>query len=219
MNAVPLQAVVEGLSEAERAERAEYAARLRRMPLFDVMTEGAYYEGQLEELGEMLLREDAGGGEPQEAENGAEDGQLAFVGYLVAEYRWKRDAVFAEKESRQRRRWIPMPGAVAVDPAWVQNVKERVSLVDLIEESGVELKKAGREYWGRCPFHEEKTPSFHVNAEKGVYYCHGCRAQGDVISYLMRYNGDEFVPTIRRLGGLVGMEMPSPTGMKRCRVQ
>ena len=60
----------------------------------------------------------------------------------------------------------------------IEEILERVDLVGLISRH-VELKKAGREFKGRCPFHQEKTPSFYVVPEKRFYFCHGCRASGD----------------------------------------
>ena len=62
-------------------------------------------------------------------------------------------------------------------------LKERVNLSEIIG-SDIKLTKKGKEYWGCCPFHPEKTPSFSVNDEKGFYYCFGCGAKGDVYSYL-----------------------------------
>jgi len=63
-----------------------------------------------------------------------------------------------------------------------------------------ELRKSGREYIGLCPFHTEKTPSFNVNEEKGVFHCHGCQAGGDVFDFLMQIDGVSFLEAVRLLG-------------------
>jgi DNA primase len=65
----------------------------------------------------------------------------------------------------------------------VDAVKQTASIVDVISLR-TPLRKVGGRYTGRCPFHEERTPSFSVNAEKGVYYCFGCGASGDTISFV-----------------------------------
>lgn len=62
-------------------------------------------------------------------------------------------------------------------------IKESLILSQSIQAAGVELKRRGGEWLGLCPFHDEKTPSFAINDPKGVYYCRGCRAKGDIISF------------------------------------
>jgi DNA primase len=88
----------------------------------------------------------------------------------------------------------------------IQEVLERVDLVTLISRH-VELKKAGREFKGRCPFHQEKTPSFYVVPEKRFYFCHGCRASGDAVSFVMRYLGKTFLDSVRDLARDVGVDL------------
>ena len=65
----------------------------------------------------------------------------------------------------------------------VARVRETADLVALVTEQ-VALRKVGRRYQGLCPFHQEKTPSFSVNPELGLYYCFGCGARGDAISFV-----------------------------------
>ncbi|WP_051256347.1 DNA primase [Cystobacter fuscus] len=88
----------------------------------------------------------------------------------------------------------------------IQEVLERVDLVSLVSRY-VELKKAGREYKGRCPFHQEKTPSFYVIPEKRFYFCHGCRASGDAVAFVQRYLGKTFIDAIRDLAREVGVDL------------
>ena len=88
----------------------------------------------------------------------------------------------------------------------IQEVLERVDLVGLVSRY-VELKKAGREYKGRCPFHQEKTPSFYVVPEKRFYFCHGCRASGDAVSFVQRYLGKTFMDAVKDLAREVGVDL------------
>jgi len=77
-------------------------------------------------------------------------------------------------------------------------VKERINqdLVGIIESKGIILQKRGRELVGLCPFHDEKTPSFSVNPEKGLYYCFGCGATGNGVKFLMEYDKMSFKEVI-----------------------
>ncbi len=88
----------------------------------------------------------------------------------------------------------------------IQEVLDRVDLVGLVSRH-VELKKAGREFKGRCPFHQEKTPSFYVVPEKRFYFCHGCRASGDAVSFVQRYLGKTFIDAVRDLAREVGVDL------------
>jgi CHC2 zinc finger len=73
---------------------------------------------------------------------------------------------------------------------------------DILEVIGqhVALRKQGREHVGLCPFHAEKTPSFSVNADKGVFYCRGCGLGGDLITFVQKFDGCDFATAARRLG-------------------
>ena len=72
----------------------------------------------------------------------------------------------------------------------------------------MQLKKRGRSWVGLCPFHPEKTPSFTVSAEKGMYYCFGCQAGGNAFTFLMEHEKIEFPDAVRSLGQRVGVEVP-----------
>ncbi len=73
----------------------------------------------------------------------------------------------------------------------------------------VRLRPAGRNFIGLCPFHQEKTPSFNVNRERQIYHCFGCHKGGDVISFLMDFEGASFSEAIRDLAGRAGIDVPS----------
>ncbi|AGC46975.1 DNA primase [Myxococcus stipitatus DSM 14675] len=88
----------------------------------------------------------------------------------------------------------------------IQEVLDRVDLVGLVSRH-VELKKSGREWKGRCPFHQEKTPSFYVVPEKRFYFCHGCRASGDAVSFVQRYLGKTFLDAVRDLARELGIDL------------
>src|SRR3974390_746709 len=87
---------------------------------------------------------------------------------------------------------------------------ELVSRSDIVEiiNARVPLKKAGREYKACCPFHNEKSPSFSVSADKQFYHCFGCGAHGTVIGFLMQYEKMEFLDAVADLAQRAGMEVP-----------
>lgn len=88
----------------------------------------------------------------------------------------------------------------------VEEVRLRADIVDVISEY-VPLKKSGKDYKARCPFHEERTPSFYVVPSKGFYNCFGCGESGDVFSFLMKKGGLDFVEAVRHVAGKVGIEL------------
>lgn len=94
-----------------------------------------------------------------------------------------------------------------IPQSFIHELLARVDLVNVIEKR-VNLKKAGRNYQARCPFHNEKTPSFSVNPDKQFYYCFGCGASGNAISFLMEYEGQEFVAAIEDLAASIGLPVP-----------
>jgi DNA primase len=97
---------------------------------------------------------------------------------------------------------------VTLSPAWLDELRARTLLSAVIAPS-VKLIKAGREYKACCPFHQEKTPSFTVNDEKGFYHCFGCGAHGDVIRFLTDARGLPFMDAVKELAGTAGMEVPA----------
>lgn len=89
----------------------------------------------------------------------------------------------------------------------IQEVRERVDMIALVQRHGVELKKSGRSYKGLCPFHQEKSPSFYVWADEKRFKCFGCQAGGDAISFVQRLLGKPFVDTVRDLAKELGIDL------------
>ncbi|MEJ2357752.1 MAG: DNA primase [Deinococcales bacterium] len=90
-------------------------------------------------------------------------------------------------------------------------IRERLNIADVIGEV-VALKPAGRgQMKGLCPFHSEKTPSFHVHLDRGFYYCFGCHAKGDLFDFVMQTQGIDFVDALRLLGERAGVEVGQAT--------
>ena len=91
-------------------------------------------------------------------------------------------------------------------------IRERSDIIAVIGESVPTLKKRGRKFLGLCPFHKEKTPSFNVNADSGVYHCFGCKESGDVISFLERSEGYSFSEAVRFLAERAGIAIEEERG-------
>ncbi len=96
---------------------------------------------------------------------------------------------------------------MAFSPSFLDEIRSRVSLVSVIGRR-VRLTKKGREHSGLCPFHNEKTPSFTVNEDKGFYHCFGCGAHGDVITFEMQTHRLSFPEAVERLAAEAGIEVP-----------
>lgn len=93
------------------------------------------------------------------------------------------------------------------DNVLLERIKDASDIVTVLSEY-ITLKKKGRNYWGCCPFHNEKTPSFSVSPEKGFFYCFGCRASGNVFNFLMRYENIPFPEAVERLAIRAGIDLP-----------
>ncbi len=98
---------------------------------------------------------------------------------------------------------------MAITPQWKDELRARITLSSLVQRS-VKLTRAGREWKGCCPFHDEKTPSFYVNDQKQFYHCFGCGAHGDAISWMVDQQGLPFIDAIKELAAMAGMEVPAP---------
>ena len=94
-----------------------------------------------------------------------------------------------------------------------EELKNRVSIVEIVG-GYVALKKAGRDFKGLCPFHDDKNPSLHVSDEKGMFHCFSCKAGGDVFEFVRRINGATFPEAVREVAGKAGVEVKMFQGKK-----
>ena len=90
---------------------------------------------------------------------------------------------------------------------FLDDLLDRVDIVEVIDRR-VKLKKTGKNYSARCPFHEEKTPSFSVNPDKQFYYCFGCGAGGNALGFVMDYENVDFPLAVETLASSLGLEVP-----------
>src|SRR5690625_3583441 len=92
----------------------------------------------------------------------------------------------------------------------IEKVRKTNDIVDVIGEH-VQLKKQGRNYFGLCPFHGEKTPSFSVTQDKQIFYCFGCKKGGNIFTFLMELEGMSFSDAVKMLADRSGIELPQFT--------
>ncbi len=107
---------------------------------------------------------------------------------------------------------------MAFPPQFMEELKSRVGLAEVVGRR-TKLTKKGREYSGLCPFHNEKTPSFTVNEEKGFYHCFGCGANGDLIEFVKQTEGVSFPEAVERLAAVAGLPMPVERPEEKARQQ
>lgn len=93
-----------------------------------------------------------------------------------------------------------------MDDKVLEEIKSRLDIVDLISDY-VELKRAGQNYKGLCPFHSEKTPSFIVSPDKQIYHCFGCGEGGNIFSFIMRYDNIAFPEAVKILAKRAGVDI------------
>jgi DNA primase len=104
---------------------------------------------------------------------------------------------------------------VAFSPAFLEELRRRLSIFDLVGRK-VRLTRRGKQATGLCPFHNEKSPSFHVyDDDEPHYHCFGCGAHGDVITFVMQTEGLDFRDAVERLSGEAGLEVPKDTPQDR----
>ena len=96
----------------------------------------------------------------------------------------------------------------------VSQIKERLDIVDTLG-AYLKLEKAGRNWKARCPFHNEKTPSFLISPERQSYYCFGCQAKGDVFSFVEQFEGLDFKGALTMLADKVGVKLEKWSGEKQ----
>ncbi|HXS72658.1 MAG TPA: DNA primase [Rhodanobacteraceae bacterium] len=107
-----------------------------------------------------------------------------------------------------------MPGRIP--ERFIDELLARVDIVEVVERR-VPLKKAGREWTARCPFHDERSPSFYVSPTKQFFHCFGCGAHGSAIKFLMDYERLEFPDAVEELAQSVGLKVPHEGGADRPR--
>ncbi len=95
----------------------------------------------------------------------------------------------------------------------ISQIKDRLDIVDVVSQSVV-LKKSGANYWGLCPFHNDKKPSLCVSPSKGIYKCFSCGEGGDALTFLLKTRNQDFKELIAELAERFGIEMPKNTGFK-----
>jgi DNA primase len=100
------------------------------------------------------------------------------------------------------------------DQYFIDDLKNRADLVRIIEPYAP-LKKKGANWMACCPFHQEKTPSFSVNPQKGLYYCFGCGKKGTVFNFLMEMEGLSFPEAVKRVAEISGVPLPEPIDNKK----
>lgn len=96
---------------------------------------------------------------------------------------------------------------MAFDRGFLDELSARNDIVDVVSQY-VQLKKSGTNYFGLCPFHNEKTPSFSVSPDKQIFHCFGCGAGGGVITFVMKAEGLEFPDAVRYLAARAGLQVP-----------
>src|SRR5688500_15184977 len=102
---------------------------------------------------------------------------------------------------------VDVSGSSNAGTEFKARVLQATDIVDLIGKS-VALKRRGKDFLGLCPFHQEKTPSFHVKPDRQYYYCFGCKEHGNAIDFVMKRDRVAFIDALRTLGEQAGIEMP-----------
>lgn len=98
-----------------------------------------------------------------------------------------------------------------IPQSFLDDLLDRVDIVEVVDRR-VKLRKTGKNYSARCPFHEEKTPSFSVNPDKQFYYCFGCGAGGNALGFVMDYENVDFPQAVETLASSAGLEVPREQG-------
>src|SRR5690349_5591720 len=97
-------------------------------------------------------------------------------------------------------------------PSFLDDIRARVSISSVVgRRVAWDRRKTNvgkGDYWACCPFHGEKTPSFHADDRKGIYYCFGCKASGDIFSFLIEKEGASYPEAVERLAAEAGLPMP-----------
>ena len=100
----------------------------------------------------------------------------------------------------------------------IEEIREKNDIVEVV--SGyVKLQKKGSRYWGLCPFHNEKSPSFSVNGDLQVYHCFGCGAGGNLYTFVMNYENYSFPEAVKMLADRAGVQLPEQEDSREQRMQ
>jgi DNA primase len=108
---------------------------------------------------------------------------------------------------------------MAFPPGFLDELRARVSLSDVVGRKVALKRRSGAEYAGLCPFHNEKTPSFTVNDKKGFFHCFGCGEHGDAVGFVMKTEGLAFPESVEKLAREVGLPVPRATPQERERAE
>src|SRR5215475_8456566 len=100
---------------------------------------------------------------------------------------------------------------MSFSPDLLAEIRARLDIVELVGQF-VSLKRAGENWKGLCPFHQEKTPSFTVHPKKGIFHCFGCGVGGDAFGFLMRQDRLTFPEAVRALAKATGVTLPDEPG-------
>ena len=103
---------------------------------------------------------------------------------------------------------------MSLPPGFLDEIRNRVPISRVIGKKVTwDLRKSNQargDWWAPCPFHQEKSASFHCDDQKGYYYCFGCQAKGDAIGFLRDHDGMEFIEAVKLLAAEAGLTMPEP---------
>jgi DNA primase len=105
---------------------------------------------------------------------------------------------------------------MSIDKRFIENLRDRISIVDVVSKY-IPLTRKGKQHWGCCPFHNEKTASFSVVEDKSFYHCFGCGAHGDIITFTMERAHLSFIEAIEQLCHDHGIEIPKSTPEQRAK--
>ncbi|WP_410219474.1 DNA primase, partial [Paracoccus sp. (in: a-proteobacteria)] len=108
---------------------------------------------------------------------------------------------------------------MSLPPGFLDEIRNRVPISRVIGKKVTwDLRKSNQargDWWAPCPFHQEKSASFHCDDQKGFYYCFGCHAKGDALTFLREHDGMEFIDAVKLLAGEAGLTMPEPDSRAR----
>ena len=96
----------------------------------------------------------------------------------------------------------------------IREINSRLELADIVAET-VQLTRKGNRYWGLCPFHQEKTSSFSVTPDRNMFYCFGCHAGGDMVTYIMKRENMDFREAVEYLANRAGVTVQKETPAAR----